>query len=100
MGGGDGMSELSLVAAVSSSSSAATETVPQSLLQALRALDQERGEETEREALDGVLDSLVEWFLRESKTPRSGDGAWCLVAGLAFVSRDVPRVGISNGAIS
>lgn len=74
MGGGDGMSELSLIAALSS----ARDTIPQSVLHALRSLDQETGEDTEREALDGVVNSLVEWFLQESKTPRSSDGA-CVV---------------------
>lgn len=76
MGGGDGMSELSLVAALSPSCPIAKETIHLSVLQAVRALDQELGEETEREALHGVVDSLVEWFLLESKTPRSRDGAW------------------------
>lgn len=60
--------ELSLVSALQASS------MPPSLLQALRTLDQELGEETEREALDGVVDSLVEWFLHESRTPRTADG--------------------------
>lgn len=69
MGGGKGGMELSL------SSALQTTSVPSSLLQALRALDQELGEDTEREALDGVVDSLVEWFLRESRAPRTGDGA-------------------------
>ncbi|CAM9584608.1 unnamed protein product, partial [Ectocarpus sp. 8 AP-2014] len=71
MGGGHGMGaemELSLVAALQASS------MPASLLQALRTLDQELGEETEREALDGVVDSLVEWFLHESRAPRTADG--------------------------
>ncbi|CAM9853673.1 unnamed protein product, partial [Ectocarpus sp. 13 AM-2016] len=71
MGGGHGMDaemELSLVAALQASS------MPASLLQALRTLDQELGEETEREALDGVVDSLVEWFLHESRAPRTADG--------------------------
>lgn len=77
MGGGDGMSELSLVAALSPSCPIAKETIPLSVLQAVRALDQELGEETEREALHAVVDSLVEWFLLESTTPRSRDGAWC-----------------------
>lgn len=81
MGGGDGMSELSLVAALSPSCPIAKETIPLSVLQAVRALDQELGEETEREALHAVVDSLVEWFLLESRTPRSRDGAWCHMAG-------------------
>lgn len=71
MGGGHGTGaemELSLVAALQASS------MPASLLQALRTLDQELGEETEREALDGVVDSLVEWFLHESRAPRTADG--------------------------
>lgn len=64
--------ELSLTAALEATS------IPDSLLVKVRALDQELGEETEPEALDGVVDSLVEWFLRESRTPRTGDGA-CFV---------------------
>ncbi|CAM9623861.1 unnamed protein product, partial [Ectocarpus sp. 12 AP-2014] len=71
MGGGHGMDaemELSLVAALQASS------MPASLLQALRTLDQELGEEMEREAQDGVVDSLVEWFLHESRAPRTADG--------------------------
>lgn len=81
MGGGDGMSEISLIAALRLSlspgaiSHSSPYPIPESVLQALRALDQERGEETEREALQGVVDSLVEWFLVESRTPRSDDGA-------------------------
>lgn len=85
MGGGDGMSELSLVAALSPSCPIAKETIPLSVLQAVRALDQELGEETEREALHAVVDSLVEWFLLESRTPRSRDGAWCHHMGLVDV---------------
>ncbi|CAN0288899.1 unnamed protein product, partial [Ectocarpus fasciculatus] len=72
MGGGHGMGaemELSLVSALQAASS-----MPPSLLQALRTLDQELGEETEREALDGVVDSLVEWFLHDSRTPRTANG--------------------------
>ncbi|CAM9206863.1 unnamed protein product [Hapterophycus canaliculatus] len=71
MGGGNGMGEgmeRSLMASMNASS------IPPSLLQALRALDQELGEDTEREALEGVVDGLVEWFLGESKTPRTADG--------------------------
>lgn len=69
MGGGTtGGMELSLTSALQAAS------IPPPVLQALRALDQELGEETEREALDGVVDSLVEWFLSDLKTPRTGDG--------------------------
>lgn len=85
MGGGDGMSELSLVAALSPSCPVAKETIPLSVLQAVRALDQELGGGTEREALHAVVDSLVEWFLLESKTPRSRDGAWVMYRGLVDV---------------
>lgn len=93
MGGGNGMTELSLMAALFSSSVAATkESIPHSLLQALRVLDQERGEDTEREALHGVIDSLVEWLLQESKTPRADDGEFFygvkfggMLLGLALV---------------
>lgn len=78
--------ELSLSSALQATS------VPASLLQALRALDQELGEDTEREALEGVVDSLVEWFLGESRTPRTGDGAL-----LCCVRRGV--VGIRNASL-
>lgn len=79
MGGGKGGMELSLSSALQATS------VPASLLQSLRALDQELGEDTEREALDGVVDSLVEWFLLESRAPRTGDGASVvLLAGCFF----------------
>ena len=86
MGGGDGMSELSLVAALSPSCPIAKDTIPLSVLQAVRALDQELGEETEREALHAVVDSLVEWILLESTTPRSRDGTWCRIGqgGVCF----------------
>lgn len=78
MGGGDGMSETAFVAALGRSTgiNKQSSTIPHSLLCALRALDQERGEDTEREALDGVVDSLVEWFLHDSRRPRSDDGAF------------------------
>ena len=83
MGGGNGISEISLVAAlkrrstgmIAADSSSRAETIPPSLLQAVRVLDQETGQETELEALQGVVDSLVEWFLRDSRKPRSIDGA-------------------------
>lgn len=68
MGGGTGGMELSLTSALQAAS------VPHPVLQALRALDQELGEETEREALDGVVDSLVEWFLSDLRNPRTADG--------------------------
>lgn len=69
MGGGTGGMELSLTSALPNAAS-----IPPPVLQALRALDQELGEDTEREALDGVVDSLVEWFLSDLRTPRTGDG--------------------------
>lgn len=75
MGGGKAMCETGLVSALKGSAGTKSE-IPGDLLQALRALDQERGEDTERDALDGVVDSLVEWFLHESRSPRSGDGAF------------------------
>lgn len=98
MGGGDGMSELSLVAALSPSCPIAKETIPLSVLQAVRALDQELGEETEREALHAVVDSLVEWFLLESTTPRSRDGAWCHMGqvDVCFSLGFVPVSGFGN----
>lgn len=70
--------ELSLSSALQATS------IPASLLQSLRALDQELGEDTEREALEGVVDSLVGWFLLESRTPRTGDGTLIVLAGCAF----------------
>lgn len=73
MGGGNTLMELSLTSALEATS------IPDSLLVKVRGLDQELGEETEQEALDGVVDSLVEWFLRESRTPRTGDGTCRLV---------------------
>lgn len=84
MGGGDGMSEISLIDAlkrrstgiIAADSSSRTEIIPASLLEAVRALDQETGQETEFEALQGVVDSLVEWFLLDSRSPRSVDGVW------------------------
>lgn len=80
MGGGDGMSETAFVAALGRSTgiNKQSPTIPPSLLCALRVLDQEKGEDTERGALGGVVDSLVEWFLNESRSPRSGDGACVL----------------------
>lgn len=72
MGGGTGGMELSLISALQAA------CIPTPVLQALRALDQELGEETEREALDGVVDSLVEWFLSDLETPRTGDGGFCV----------------------
>lgn len=89
MGGGTGGMELSL------SSSLQAASIPPPVLQALRALDQELGEETEREALDGVVDSLVEWFLSDSRTPRTGDGG--LVGVICRWSRDRCRTMLNVG---
>lgn len=65
--------ELSLTSVLQAAS------IPPPVIQALRALDQELGEETEREALDGVVDSLVEWFLSDLRSPRTSDGGFVAV---------------------
>lgn len=76
MGGGDQMSTAAFLAAVGckADSQISQARVPQGLLQALAVLDQNVGEDNERESLSGVVDSLVEWFLMESRSPRSADG--------------------------
>ena len=65
--------ELSLTSVLQAAS------IPPPVIHALRALDQELGEETEREALDGVVDSLVEWFLSDLRRPRTSDGGFVAV---------------------
>lgn len=66
------MCETGLLAALGGS--AGSSEIPQTLLHALRTLDQELGELREKDALNGVVDSLVEWFLHDLRSPRSKDG--------------------------
>lgn len=73
MGGSKAMCETGLVLTLRGS--AGTSEIPQGLLYALRVFDQERGEDAEQDALQGVVDNLVEWFLCEPSYPRSNDGA-------------------------
>lgn len=72
MGGGEGMCETALTGALRGS--VGSSEIPQAVLHALRTLDQKRGVYSERDALNAVVDSLVEWFLVEATSPRSKDG--------------------------
>lgn len=97
MGGGDGMSEAAFVSAIAPGSILGTSEIsqiPQGVLQALRVLNQEQGEDTERDALNGVVDSLVEWFLHETRSPKSADGGF----GLQFLMCSLLSFKEYNGA--